>query len=173
MISRLKYFFVFSAALMLLSSSGVAQKFLAIDKSGKVKRIRFYENEKINIRLNDENFFRTGNIDAIGDSSFVFDGKTIALSDINAIIVYKNDGGHAFIKELSSNLPAGGVFLLLVTAANSLINASYPLVPVSMYIISGSLVAGGFLLRPLTYRIYKAKKYPLKIMDVSIATEEN
>ena len=165
-----KYFILFLTAFLLISVPGTAQKFLAIDKSGKEKRLRFYVNEKINIRLHDENFFRSGTIDAIGDTSFVFDGKNIPLSDVGAVLVYKNEGGHAFVKELSGKLPGGGIFLLLVTAANSLINASYPLVPVSMYIISGSLVAGGFLLRPLTYRVYKAKKHPLKIIDVTIAT---
>jgi hypothetical protein len=91
---------------------------------------------------------------------------------VNAILVYKNKGGHALIKELSGKLPGAGIFLLLVTAVNSLINASYPLVPGSIYLVSGGMVATGFLLHPLTFRVYKTKNHPLKIIDVTIIAKE-
>ena len=167
-----KYFSLFVTLFLLISAQGSAQKFLAIDKSGKVKRLRFYVNEKINIRLQDENFFRSGYINAIEDTSFIFEGKSIPLSSVDAILIYKNKGGHAFIKELSVKLPGAGVFLLLVTTVNSLINASYPLIPASMLMITGGMAATGILLHPLTFRVYKTKNHPLKIIDVTIVAKE-
>src|SRR5258705_3219304 len=148
-----KYFIFFLAVFFLLCNQAAAQKFLAIDKSGKIKRLRFYINDKINIRLNDENFFRSGYINAINDTSFIFEGKNIPLQNVNAILFYKNKGGHAFIKELSSKLPGAGIFVLFVTAVNSLINSSYPLVPGSIYLITVRIAATRFLLHPLTFSI--------------------
>lgn len=167
-----KFTLLFIAA-FLVSKPASAQKFLAIDKEGKIKRLRFYVHDKINIRLNDEAFFRSGQIDSIADTSFIFSGKNIPVKNVNAVLVYKNKGGHAFLKEASGKLPIGGAFLLSVTAVNSLINHSYPLVPARMYIICGGIAATGFALHPLTFRIYHAAKHPLKIIDVTIAGEEN
>ena len=168
---RKEYLIPLLTVFLLIAYSGTAQKFLAIDKSGKIKRLRFYINDKINIRLQDENFFRSGYIDAIEDTSFIFDGKNIPLSRVDAMLVYKNKGGHALIKEASGKLPVAGIFLLAVTAVNSLINSSYPLIPVNMYLICGGMVVTGFLLHPLTYRVYKAKKHPLRIIDVTVMSE--
>lgn len=170
---RKRYFLILLTAFYFISSTASAQKFLAIDKSGKIKRLRFYVNDKINIRLNDENFFRSGYIDAIEDSSFIFDGNRIPLSRVDAILVYKTGGGHAFLREASAKLPVGAAFLLFVTTVNSLINHSYPLIPANMYIICGGIAATGFLLRQLTFRKYQTKKHPIKIIDVTISNERN
>ena len=169
----MKYFTPILIIVLLICTSATAQKFLAIDKSGKIKRLRFYINDKINIRLDDENFFRSGYIDAIDDTSFIFEGKNIPLSRVNALLVYKNKGGHALLKELNGKLPAAGIFLLFLTGVNSLVTKSYPVIPATIAIISGSMIAAGLLLRPLTFRVYHAKKHPLKIIDVTIAGEKD
>lgn len=161
------------AASLFISMPAAGQKFLAIDKSGKVNRLRFYVNDKINIRLTDESFFRSGYIDAIGDTSFIFDGKNIPLQWVDAILVYKNKGGHAFLKEASAKLPIAAAFLLLLTATNSIISGSYPIIPPTILIISGAMVATGIILYPLTFRVYQVKKHPLKIIDVTIAPKDN
>lgn len=169
---RKEYFILVLVVSLLTSSSGFAQKFLAIDKSGKIKRLRFYVNDKINIRLNDESFFRGGNIDAIEDTSFIFDGKNIPLSRVDAILVYKNKGGHALLRGASGTFPAAGVFLLFIATVNSLVNHTYPIIPGNVVLISGGLIATGLLLHPLTFRIYQAKKHPLKIIDVTVVAVE-
>jgi hypothetical protein len=168
----MKFFVIAFTAALLTYTSAVAQKFLAIDKSGKVKRLRFYVNDKINIRIQDENFFRSGHIDAIEDTSFIFEGAHIPLSRVDAILVYHNKGGSPFLKELSIKLPIGAVFLLAITAINSAINSSYPLIPTTMYIITGTMVATGLILYPLTFSIYKTTKHPLKIIDVTIGEKD-
>jgi len=168
---RKKYFTALFIVSFLICASASAQKFLAMDKSGKVKRLRFYVHDKINIRLKDETFFRKGNIDAIRDTSFIFDGSNIPLQRVDAILVYKNKGGHALLRQASIKLPFGAAFLLFITAANSLINSSYLLVPTRMYIITGGIAATGLLLYPLTFRVYRTEKHPLKIIDVTITQE--
>jgi hypothetical protein len=163
---------LFFLLLFLFTASATAQKFIALDKSGKVKRLHFYVNDKINIRLKDENFFRSGYIDSIEDTSFFFDSRNIPLSGIDAVLVYKNKNGHALVKDASNKLPAAGIVLLLLTGINSLISKTYPIIPPTVYIISGSMIAAGLLMHPLTYRVYQMKNHPLKIIDVTL-TKDN
>ena len=163
-----RYFLFFLFGLLLISLDVSAQKFLALEKHGKIKRLRFHVNEKINVRLNGENFFRSGYIEEFTDTSFFLDGENIALSKINAVLIRKNKSGYSLLRQLAFYLPAGGIFFLGVTAINSGINNSTPLVPENIYYLSGGMAVAGLLLFPLTFRVYHTKNHPLKIIDVSI-----
>ncbi len=56
---------------------------------------------------------------------------------------------------------------ILVSSINGLINNDSPVIPQESLIISGSLIAGGIALIPLTTRRYKTdnEKWRLKILD--------
>lgn len=155
--------------LFLFPISALCQKFLALEKHGRIKRLRFYENDKINIRLNEEKFFRSGYIDAFTDTSFFLDGENISLKKIDAVLIRKTKGGHALLRQMVYFLPAGGVFILGLAAGNSVINNDYPLIPKSTYYVAGGMALAGMLLCPLTFRVYKIKNHPLKIIDVTIS----
>jgi hypothetical protein len=155
---------------LFISVEALSQKFLALEKRGRVNRLRFYAGEKINVRLSGENFYRSGFIDAFTDTSFFLDGENILVKKIEAVLVHKTRGGQALLRQLVFYLPAGGAFFLGITAANSAINDSAPLVPESMYYTAGSMAAAGLLLYPLTFRVYKTKNHPLRIIDVTITS---
>ena len=163
------FFLIFIFNTLLISFDVSAQKFLALEKHGRIKRLRFFENDKINIRLSGETFFRSGTVDAFTDTSFFLDGENISLKKIDAVLVRKTKGGHALLRQLVFYLPAGGAFFLGITAANSLINDSEPLVPKNMFFVTGGMAAAGLLLYPLTFRVYRTKNHPLKIIDVTIS----
>ena len=163
-------FFLLTSA-FLFSGEAFAQKFLALDKHGRIKRFRFNVNDQISIRLNDEIFFCSGYIDAFTDTSFFLDGNNIPLSKINAVYIHKTKGGHALLRQLVSFLPAGGAFIMGLAAGNSLINKEYPLIPKSTLTTAAGMAAAGLLLYPLTFRVYKTKHHPLKIIDVTISTQ--
>ena len=148
-----------------------SQKFIALEKHGRIKRLRFYVNEKINVRLTGENFFRSGYIDELTDSSFFLDGENIQLKKIDAVYVYKIKGGHSLLRQLVFYLPAGGVFIIGLAAVNSVINNDYPLVPKNTLYVAGGMSVTGLLLYPLTFRVYRTKNHPLKIIDVTISPQ--
>ena len=158
--------------LFLLPAAASSQKFLALEKYGRIKRLRFYVNDKINVKLNNENFFRSGYINELGDTSFLLEGESILLSKVNAIRIDKDKRGSVFLRSLGVMLPLGGAFFLGITAGNSLINHSYPLVSENMCYVTGAMAATGLLLYPLTFRVYHIRHHPLKIIDVTIAPQK-
>jgi hypothetical protein len=147
-----------------------AQKFLAMDKSGS-KRLRFYANDEINVRFKNEKSFRNGRIAMITDTSFFLNGSNIVLKDVDAILIRKKTGGHALLRNATYMLPIGGVFITGITAANSAINDHHPLVPKSIYYTAGGLALAGLMIYPLTFRVYRMKHHPLKIIDVSFSVQ--
>jgi hypothetical protein len=155
--------------LFLFPVAAFSQKFLALEKHGRIKRLRFFANDKINVRLKEESFFRSGYIDAFTDSSFFLDGENISLQRVDAVLVHKTKGGHALIRQLVYYLPAGGIFITGLAATNSVINNESPLVPKKTIYTASGMAVTGLLLYPLTFRVYRTKKHPLKIIDVTIS----
>ena len=170
-ISGKKIWFIFLCLLFFLPASTFSQKFLALEKHGRVKRLRFFVNDKISIRVSEETFFRSGYIDSFTDTSFFLDGENIPLAKIEAVLVNKSKGGHALLRQLVFYLRAGGIFFVGITAANSLINDSNPLVPKNMFYAAGGMAVAGLLIYPLTLRVYRTKRHPLKIIDVTITPQ--
>ena len=152
------------------SYHATAQKYLAMDKSG-AKRLRFYVNDEINVRLKNEKSFRNGNIAMITDTSFALNGSYIFLTDVDAILIRKKTGGHALLRNATYMLPIGGVFITAITAGNSAINDHEPLVPKSIFYTAGGLILAGLMIYPLTFRVYRMKHHPLKIIDVSFTPD--
>ncbi|HLG34945.1 MAG TPA: hypothetical protein VI757_08710 [Bacteroidia bacterium] len=171
---RKKYFLKYALSALtffFILNDVCAQKFLALEKHGRIKRLRFFEGDKINIRLQDENFFRSGYIDAFTDTSFFLDGENIPVSKVNALLVYKSKGLHPLLRELTVKLPFGGIFVMSLASINSVINNDYPLIPKNIYYVAGGMAVAGLLLYPLTFRVYKVKRHPLKIIDVTISPQ--
>jgi hypothetical protein len=154
----------------LIIHQSTAQKYLAMDKSSS-KRLRYYLGDEINVRLKDEDFFRNGTIAAFTDTSFFLNGNYILLTDVDAILIRKHDGGHELLRKLTYMLPIGGVFIVGVTAANSAINHHEPLVPEKTFYIAGGMALTGLLIYPFTFRVYHMKRHPLKIIDISFSTK--
>jgi hypothetical protein len=167
--SLLKQLFLFILLSFSIIHQSAAQKYLSAYKSNG-KNLRYYQGNEINVRLKEEDFFRNGIIAAFTDTSFFLNGEYIPLSEVDAILIRKEDGGHSLLRSMSYMLPIGGVFIIGVTALNSAINDHQPLVPEKIFYLAGGMALTGLLIYPLTFRVYHMKRHPLKIIDISFST---
>lgn len=142
-----------------------AQKVVAFDKRGKVKRIRFYEGQFIHLKLKSRSIAK-GIIHSIADSSFMVDNKLIHRDSVKFVYVTKNK---PLLNGFSSLFITSGLFYFAGTAVNRTINNDSPIIFEDNAKISLSLVGTGILLKQLTKRRYKiSPKRPLKIIDFGI-----
>lgn len=154
---------------LVVSTLGLAQHTLGLDKSGKVKRIHFYEGTRIKIKLDTKEKV-SGHIDAIYDSSFVIEGRVIKLKEV--AMVYS---ARPAVSYLGGAFVAAGLFYFGVDLINNAFNygargyliSDGVLVPVSISVGTG-LVLMYFGTRRTqvqgqgNFRIYNTTPIPIK-----------
>jgi len=151
-------------AIFLISTSNlVAQKIIAFDKSGRVKRVRYYKGELIKLNISSgERIF--GTIDSISDSSFTVEGKPIELKEVTRIYNTQKLAGFKFF---SGFFIKGGFAYLPLVTVNRAINNDDPIFRKQAAIISGSLLSTGLIFKAIANKSYKiSAKRPLKIIDL-------
>jgi len=142
-----------------------AQKILAFDKSGKVKRIRYYVGDPITLKLKNGRKF-SGQIKNILENSFIVGQKEVFLDSVLAIHTYKQG---SILDLVSRFCYAGGIAYIPLTSFNRLINNDSPIVTRQAINLTAGFWASSFLFRELIHRRYKiSEKRPLKIIDISI-----
>ncbi len=105
--------------LIMLPVSGFAQeKYLALDKPGRVKRIRFYAGDEIALKLKGDKRLHEEVIGDIGDSTITLLGTEIPLRDIRAIVI-RHEGG--LVQQAVRKLPIAGVLYFLAATFNPLL----------------------------------------------------
>ena len=162
---RLFRFLFFSLFLLCLSTNVYSQKILAFDKSGKVKRIKYYEGEFIKLKTVD-GFVYEGVITQINDSSFFIDSKSFQLSSVKK--VYNTQKLYGFRILGGVFITAGAVYFPL-DSFNKLINNDDPLLSTESAAISEAFLGTGFICAAIANRGYKiSSKRPLKIIDLTI-----
>ena len=112
----LRVTFIFILLFSVFSQVLHAQRTLGLDKSGKKKRIHFYEGQRLKVKLI-TNEKVGGTLDAIYDSSFVIEGRKISLNEVAT--VYSERG---VFKYLGGAFMAGGALYLGIDVVNNLIN---------------------------------------------------
>lgn len=132
---------------LLLFWSVNAQNIFLIERPGKVKNYKFYEGDKIHIKV--KNYASISNIEGvltqIRDSIIIIDDSyLIPIQDI--ITVYKE---RFWIKLVIPVMFIAGIGYIVLEAFNRAINKETPVITKETTIISSSLVAGGFTLMPL------------------------
>ncbi len=150
-------------SLMFFYGISIAQNILILERPGNVKNYKYYQNDEIKLKAVSHNEIFSGVITKINDSSIVINhAKEVFLSEVS--YMYRKRWGFSFLQKLS--FIAGGSYFL-VSSINGLINNDSPVIPQESLIISGSLIAGGIALIPLTTRRYKIdnEKWRLKILD--------
>lgn len=150
------------------SNEAAAQKILALDKPGKVNRIRYMQNDYIRLKTIG-NQYLDGEITKLGDSSFWIGNQEITLDSIKYI--KKTQGGYGWGLVGNISLIAGlGYFGL--DATNRIINSDDPIVPRRTR-VSSSVFLGIFattaIINNRKYRINKRRR--LKIIDLEIAPQ--
>ncbi len=141
------------------------QKFLALDKRGKIKRIKFYTGSYISFKTKD-NLEYEGKIGFLKDSSFILNNQEIMLSKIKSIYIEDNHSGLSLLSDITY---VAGLGYFLIDTTNGLINDENPVVleetaRVSAIFLSISL--GSRLFASRTFKINN--KHPVKILDLSI-----
>jgi hypothetical protein len=149
--------------LFLIGSSLAAQNILVLERPGTVKNLKYYQGDKIKIRTIAADTIISGSINRIFDSSIIINNSNeILIADMAAI--YKKRWGYGFLQYLTI---FAGVAYLGINSFNGIINDDQPVVPQETLIISGSLIAFGFALTPLTTRKFKIdnEKWRIIILD--------
>lgn len=148
-----------------LIAASFAQKMVAFDKKGKVKRVRYYVGDEISVGLMD-NTFLFGQITKIEEKSFRIDNETIEKDSVKYVYLSRDQSALKIFSR--AFFTAGAVYFPMVTF-NRTINGDRPIVTESAAIISGSLITSSILLNLLTKKKYRiSEKRPLKIIDVSL-----
>lgn len=159
---RFSLFLLFCA---ILSTAGFSQKIVAFDKSGKVKRIRYYEGEYISIKTVSKLKIK-GIITSIEDSSFSVEGTKLALDSVSKVYNTQTGLGYQLIANIFI-LPAVG-YIPLITI-NGLINNDSPVFKQNQLYYGGGFIGIVLISNYLANRPFRiSKKRPLKIIDISI-----
>ena len=159
----IKRFALYGFLFLILISTASAQKMIAFDKRGKVKRVRYFLGEEIKVGLLNK-VFVYGQITRIEENQFSIGTKVIQTDSVKYVYSRDQSAVNLFSEILFT---AGAAYFPLVTF-NRAINSDRPIISETAAIISGSLITGGILLNLLTKKKYKiSAKRPLKIIDLS------
>jgi hypothetical protein len=127
-----------------LAQRAGGSRFLALEKRGAIKRVRFYVGEEIEFKIKNDPFLYRPIIQSIRDSSLIINGVELAFKDINAVKVYKNK---PFLRLLSNFAFYGSVgYLLIDLVNNSFTFYRGTLITSAAFAIPGLTFA--FILRP-------------------------
>jgi len=143
-----------------------SQKFLGLDKGGRIKRIRFYEGDQLTYKTIHTKHFITGTIENIGDSIRI-SGKNFGVDEITSIKVYPNSTLEILFLSGAINLPAAAALFVVSEAVSSQLHHDYPLVETKHLKLTAGLVLGGLLMYRLSYHNFKVgKKHPLRVYNL-------
>jgi hypothetical protein len=136
------------------------QNILVVEKPGTVSNFKYYEGDKIRLRTIASDSIFSGIITMIGDRSIIIDkSDEISISDIKKI--YRKRWGYSFLQYLSI---FAGLSYVAINTLNGIINNDVPVVPQETLIISGSMVAFGIALTPLTTRKISTDKEKWRVI---------
>ncbi len=137
-----------------------AQNIFIVERPGTIKNYKFYSGDKIKLRTISNDTLISGTISIIYDSSIIIDdANEITIGNIAAI--YRKPWGYNFLQYLTV---LSGIAYLGISTINGLINSDNPIVPEETLIISGSMIAFGVALTPLTTRKYKIDKEKWRVV---------
>jgi len=160
-ISIMRKTLLLSACLLLFGVHLSGQQFLLLSKPGKLKNYKYFVGDQLQLRFQDS-LRLTGIITGFQDS-LVELNTIIKLDPDNIQIVYRE---RRMLMVLSKASLLAGVGYFGLTGFNRLINNDTPVYTESSLWISGALIGGSFLLRPLLYKkiCLKQDGWQLKIL---------
>lgn len=142
-----------------------AQKILAFDKRGKIKRVRFIEGDFLQLKLKSGELV-LGQINQIQEDSILVGNRKIAPTNVKSIRISKDK---RLLNTFSNFLLTGAIAYFPLVTVNRTINDDSPLIKKSTIGISGSMLIGAVLLKSLNKRQFRiSENRPLKIIDISL-----
>lgn len=147
-----------------------AQQYLVLQKKGKLKNFKYETGSKISLKTRRGNFNIEGRLTQIGDTSIVID-HSIEIGVTNIVAIYRSSG---FLNRLSTLFfIQGGIAYFLIDGTNRAINQEYPVIDESTLLISGTMIATGFALRPFITRKFDIpEKWEIKILNFDVFKKE-
>ncbi|MCD4788567.1 MAG: hypothetical protein K8R37_01105 [Bacteroidales bacterium] len=140
-----------------------SQNIFLLEKPGTIKNYKYRENDHIRIKTISKDTIIAGIINKIGDSIIIINyANEISPDDIS--IIYRTRWGFALLQGIFFS---AGVPYLAISTLNGVINNDSPIVSKETLIISGSLIATGIAITPLTTRKHKIDntKWRVKILN--------
>ena len=145
-----------------------AQKFLALDKGGRIKRLHFYPGDTFRFMATGSNQYIDGVIDVIGDS-VVINGKAYAPADIKKVKVYRSEYTVHMLHSGTGVFALAAALYPAACAISASNQGDSPLITENQLKVTAGLLLMVPLFYRLTYHIFNTeKKQPLKIIDVSL-----
>lgn len=160
-ILRLNFFLL----LLLLSFDSFCQhqKYLVLDKPGRVKRIRFYVGDEINFKLKGENIKYKDIITAITDSTIYIRGTHIKLSEIKSIIITSENG---LLNSAIYTLPRAGAVYFIADTFNSWFSRDQIEISKSAIVVGSALIGSSLILRTFRKRTYRINNFrSLRVLE--------
>jgi len=149
--------------ILIFSYVAIGQNIFILERPGSIKNYKFRENDKIQIGLISRDTIIKGIINEINDSSLIVNyANEILLDDIKYL--YRKRWGFTLLQGIFFMT---GIPYLAISTFNGIINNDSPIVHSETLIISGSLIAAGIAITPLTSRKHKIdnKRWRVKILD--------
>lgn len=142
-----------SACLLLFSMQLDAQQFLLLSKPGRLKNYKYFIGDHLHIRFQDS-LRLSGMITGFQDSLIELNAN-LKIDPGEIQMVYRE---RRMLMLLSKASLFGGLGYFGLTGFNRLINNDAPVYTESSLWISGAMIGGSFLLRPLLYKKIRLKK---------------
>ena len=139
-------------------SQAEAQKFLILQKGANQKtRLKYEEGDLIRYQQKGQDFFVSDRIREIHPDFLVLTENILKPEEIEAVDVKDKDERNHTLSTLSGLMYSGGALLLLAETVNGLYHDKRFSYSNEGLIISGSLLATGFVLSKIKYRYFKHK----------------
>lgn len=159
---------------LLLFQNGWSQTYLAFDKPGAVKRVRFYEGDKISLKSMGKDEYLGGEIKSIEAPYVIFDELTrVHIDSVTHLRMDKNKGFDKFRSITSYVLIVSSIGLTGIDMFNSAIDGDRA-IDQNLLAVTVPMLAVGLLIRPWgkkTHAIRNNKR--LFIIDMDKAPEKN
>ena len=147
-----------------------AQQYLVVQKRGTVKNFKYEVGNKISFQTKKGDFYVQGSISKLTDSTVFIDNLyEIELENIGVVLRQRG-----FWMKLSKQFfISGGIAYVTIVGINGIINNDCPLIDEQTLIISASMVAVGFLLKPFyVKKMDVSEKWQLKVLDFNNITPD-
>lgn len=148
---------------LIFSLQGLAQQSFNIDKRGKVKRIKYYVGQDINLHYSNTKLY--GHLTALNDSSITVEGVVIPISTIKYVVHPRQAFIWVFIRKVGYR---AGIGYFILDAGNRLINSESPAVDAHTLNVSIPLIGLGAIGSLIKNKRFKNKGYNMGVNDLSI-----
>jgi hypothetical protein len=138
-------------------------RYLALDKPGSVKRLRFRSGDEIAIKLKGDQRVYRDVIMNMNDTALIIMQTAVPIRDIRAIVVYR-DGGLA--RAALTKLPIAGILYFLAATYNPVFRNEPPDYHWSNAKVGGIIAGSGLLMIPLLKKTYRINNFrTLKVLQ--------